>query len=159
MDSQAQSENVVSSSEEIQSLGGRIFNSRKKAGLSLHMTANLLGVRPKTLQAWENDQSEPRVNKLVSLSGILGVSPTYFLAEEGNDGENIVTISGRNQKILELLNREVELVKAMQKEQTKSIKKIELLISKQLTIISVMGINVHVHKLVLQTMVVLQAIL
>ena len=42
MDSQAQSENVVSSSEEIQSLGGRIFNSRKKAGLSLHMTANLL---------------------------------------------------------------------------------------------------------------------
>ena len=130
MESQTQSENVVSSSEEIQSLGGRIFNSRKKAGLSLHMTANLLGVRPKTLQAWENDQSEPRVNKLVSLSGILGVSPTYFLAEEGNDGENIVTISGRNQKIMELLNREVELVKAMQKEQTKSIKKIELLISK-----------------------------
>ena len=130
MDSQAQSENVVSSSEEIQSLGGRIFNSRKKAGLSLHMTVHLLGVRPKTLQAWENDQSEPRVNKLVSLSGILGVSPTYFLAEEGNDGENIVTINGRNQKILELLNREVELVKAMQKEQTKSIKKIELLVSK-----------------------------
>ena len=47
MDSQAQSENVVSSSEEIQSLGGRIFNSRKKAGLSLHMTANLLGVSQK----------------------------------------------------------------------------------------------------------------
>ena len=130
MDSEAQSKNVISSSEEIQSLGGRILNSRKKAGLSLHMTANLLGVRPKTLQAWENDQSEPRVNKLVSLSGILGVSPTYFLAEEGNDGENIVTISGRNQKIMELLNREVELVKAMQKQQTKSIKKIELLISK-----------------------------
>ena len=61
---------------------------------------------------------------------ILGVSPTYFLAEEGNDGENIVTINGRNQKILEMLNREVELVKAMQKEQTKSIKKIELLVSK-----------------------------
>lgn len=94
------------------------------------MTANLLGVRPKTLQAWEKDQSEPRVNKLVSLSGILGVSPTYFLAEEGNNGENVVAITSRNQKILELLNREVELVKAMQNEQTKSIKKIELLVSK-----------------------------
>lgn len=130
MDHPNQGENVVSNSEEILSLGGRIFNSRKKAGLSLQMTANLLGVRPKTLQAWEKDQSEPRVNKLVSLSGILGVSPTYFLAEEGNDGENVVAITGRNQKILELLNREVELVKAMQKEQTKSIKKIELLVSK-----------------------------
>lgn len=130
MDNPNQGENVISNSEEILSLGGRIFNSRKKAGLSLQMTANLLGVRPKTLQAWEKDQSEPRVNKLVSLSGILGVSPTYFLAEEGNDGENVVAITGRNQKILELLNREVELVKAMQKEQTKAIKKIELLVSK-----------------------------
>ena len=130
MDNPNQGDNVISNSEEILSLGGRIFNSRKKAGLSLQMTANLLGVRPKTLQAWEKDQSEPRVNKLVSLSGILGVSPTYFLAEEGNDGENVVAITGRNQKILELLNREVELVKAMQKEQTKAIKKIELLVSK-----------------------------
>tara|TARA_B100000035_G_scaffold294732_1_gene285225 strand:+ start:376 stop:774 length:399 start_codon:yes stop_codon:yes gene_type:complete len=130
MDGLAQGENVLSNSEEIQSLGGRIFNSRKKAGLSLHMTANLLGVKPKTLQSWENDQSEPRVNKLVSLSGILGVSPTYFLAEEGNDGENVVTINGRNQKILELLTRETELAKTMQKEQSRCLKKIELLISK-----------------------------
>ena len=94
------------------------------------MTANLLGVRPKTLQSWENDQSEPRVNKLVSLSGILGVSPTYFLAEEGNDGENVVTINGRNQKILELLNREVALVKTIQKEQNRCLKKIDMLINK-----------------------------
>ncbi len=130
MDSPAQGENVLSNSKEIQSLGGRIFNSRRRAGLSLHMTANLLGVRPKTLQSWENDQSEPRVNKLVSLSGILGVSPTYFLAEEGNDGEKVVTINGRNQKILELLTREMELAKEMQKEQSRCLKKIELLISK-----------------------------
>ena len=130
MDNLTQSENVVSNSEEIQSLGGRIFNSRKKAGLSLHMTANLLGVRPKTLQSWENDQSEPRVNKLVSLSGILGVSPTYFLAEEGNDGENVITINGRNQKILELLTREMGLAKTMQKRQSNCLKKIDLLLSK-----------------------------
>ena len=130
MDNPAEDENVVSNSEEIESLGGRIFNSRKKAGLSLHMTANLLGVRPKTLQSWENDQSEPRVNKLVSLSGILGVSPTYFLAEEGNDGENVVTINGRNEKILELLTREMEQAKALQKEQNRCLKKMELLISK-----------------------------
>tara|TARA_Y100001954_G_scaffold234326_1_gene289574 strand:+ start:895 stop:1293 length:399 start_codon:yes stop_codon:yes gene_type:complete len=130
MDNPAKGENVVSNSEEIESLGGRIFNSRKKAGLSLHMTANLLGVRPKTLQSWENDQSEPRVNKLVSLSGILGVSPTYFLAEEGNDGENVVTINGRNEKILELLTREMKQAKALQKEQNRCLKKMELLISK-----------------------------
>ena len=130
MDNLAKGENVVSNSEEIESLGGRIFNSRKKAGLSLHMTANLLGVRPKTLQSWENDQSEPRVNKLVSLSGILGVSPTYFLAEEGNDGENVVTINGRNEKILELLTREMEQAEALQKEQNRCLKKMKLLINK-----------------------------
>ena len=130
MNKSPEGKSVVSYSEEVQSLGGRIFNSRRKAGLSLHMTANLLGVRPKTLQAWENDQSEPRVNKLVSLSGILGVSPTYFLAEEGNDGERVVTINGRNQKILELLHREIELVKTVQKEQNRSLKKIDLLIGK-----------------------------
>ena len=130
MGNPAKGENVISNSEEIESLGGRIFNSRKKAGLSLHMTANLLGVRPKTLQSWENDQSEPRVNKLVSLSGILGVSPTYFLAEEGNDGENVVTINGRNEKILELLTREMEQAKTLQKEQNRCLKKMELLISK-----------------------------
>lgn len=130
MDDPAIDENVLSTSKEDQSLGGRISNSRKKAGLSLYMTANLLGVRPKTLQSWENDQSEPRVNKLVSLSGILGVSPTYFLAEEGNDGDSVTTINGRNQKILELLNREVDYVKTIQKEQNKSLRKIDMLIRK-----------------------------
>lgn len=123
-------ENVVSTTEEAQSLGGRIFNSRQHAGLSLHMTANLLGVKPKTLQSWENDQSEPRVNKLVALSGILGVSPTYFLAEEGNDGQGVVAINGRNQKIIELLIQEMTQAREHQKELAKCLKKMEMLIAK-----------------------------
>ena len=130
MDNSFETENVVSTTDEVQSLGGRIFSSRQKAGLSLHMTANLLGVRPKTLQSWENDQSEPRVNKLVALSGILGVSPTFFLAEEGNDGKSVVAINGRNQKLLDLLAQEIAHTREIQKEQTKRLKKMEMLVRK-----------------------------
>ena len=79
-------DNVLNTSEDEMTLGGRIYASRQNAGMSLDMAANLLGVRSSTLKSWENDRSEPRVNKLVALAGILGVSPTHFLAEEGNDG-------------------------------------------------------------------------
>ena len=65
-------------------LGGRLHASRQNADMSLQMVADLLGVKSSTLKSWENDRSEPRVNKLVALAGLLGVSPTHFLAEEGN---------------------------------------------------------------------------
>ena len=86
MPNQRLSENILVTGEEQMTLGGRLYASRQNAGMSLHMVANLLGVKSSTLKSWENDRSEPRVNKLVALAGVLGVSPTHFLAEEGNDG-------------------------------------------------------------------------
>lgn len=123
-------ENVISVIEEEMTLGGRISSSRQNAGMSLHMAASLLGVRPATLKSWENDRSQPRINKLVALSGIVGVSPTFFIAEEGNDGIAVSAVRGRKDKLVDLLKQEIAAAKQEQRELAKRIKKMDSLIQK-----------------------------
>jgi transcriptional regulator with XRE-family HTH domain len=119
--------NVLSSGNEEMTLGGRIQQSRTQAGMSLQMLANLSGVKASTVKAWENDRSEPRVNKLVAMSGILGVSPTYFIAEEGNAGKGVSSTRGRQDKIISLLMEEVSQLSEEQKAVNQRIRKIEAL--------------------------------
>lgn len=119
--------NVLSSGDEEMTLGGRIHHSRTQAGMSLQMLANLAGVKASTLRAWENDRSEPRVNKLVALSGILGVSPTFFIAEEGNAGKGVSSTRGRQDKILSLLMDEMSLLNDEHKAINQRIRKITAL--------------------------------
>ncbi len=123
-------DNVLNTSEDEMTLGGRIYASRQNAGMSLDMAANLLGVRSSTLKSWENDRSEPRVNKLVALAGILGVSPTHFLAEEGNDGATVAAIKGRRSKLIDTLKEEMSDVLEQQKRLNQRIRKINTLIEK-----------------------------
>ncbi len=78
MTSKALPENVLSTGLVESTLGGRLYAARQKAGMSLYMAANLLGVKPGTLKSWENDRSEPRVNKLNALAGLLGSAPPIF---------------------------------------------------------------------------------
>ena len=42
-----------------------------------------LGIKLATLQAWEEDRSEPRANKLQMLSGMLNVSLPWLLSGQG----------------------------------------------------------------------------
>ena len=51
-------------------LGGRVFQAREAAGMTVAQVINRLGVRKATYMAWEADRSEPRANKLVALAGI-----------------------------------------------------------------------------------------
>ena len=78
MPNQRLSENILVTGNEQTTLGGRLYASRQNAGMSLHMVANLLGVKSSTLKSWENDRSEPRVNKLVALAGVLGLAQHIF---------------------------------------------------------------------------------
>jgi len=64
-------------------LGGRIVQAREAAGLTSNEVAAQLGVAAKTMANWENDRAEPRSNKLSTLAGVLGVSPTWLLAGRG----------------------------------------------------------------------------
>ena len=123
-------DNILTTGEEEMTLGGRIYASRQNAGMTLHMAANLLGVKSSTLKSWENDRSEPRVNKLVALAGLVGVSPTHFLAEEGNDGADVAAIKGRRGKLVDMLKEEMSFVREQQKQLNQRMRKMDALIQK-----------------------------
>ena len=124
------SDNILTNGHEEMTLGGRLHASRQDAGMSLQMVANLLGVKSSTLKSWENDRSEPRVNKLVALAGLLGVSPTHFLAEEGNNGSEVTSLEIRRNKLIEILKEEMSLAREQQRTLNEQLKKIDTLIQK-----------------------------
>ncbi len=64
-------------------LGGRITSARDLAGLTLEEAASRVGVTAETLAEWESDRSEPRANKVMTLAGILGVSPAWLISGAG----------------------------------------------------------------------------
>jgi len=64
-------------------MGGRIQRGRESLGITTAELAARLGVKPETMRGWERDRSEPRANRLITLSGILGVSPAWLLGGYG----------------------------------------------------------------------------
>lgn len=79
--------NILSDGLVRDTLGARISKAREQSGMSLSTVAKLAGIKRDTLKSWEVDASEPRASKVNMLAGILGVSVTYFLADEGHKGE------------------------------------------------------------------------
>jgi len=65
-------------------LGDRITGAREAAGLSQTELARRLGVKLATIRVWEDDQAEPRANKLQMLAGLLGVSIMWLLTGTGD---------------------------------------------------------------------------
>ncbi len=63
--------------------GDRVAAGREALGMSQEDLARKLGVKLKTLQAWEDDLREPRANKLQILAGLLNVSLMWLLNGEG----------------------------------------------------------------------------
>ena len=123
-------ENILTNGTEEMTLGGRLHESRQNAGMSLQIVANLLGVKSSTLRSWENDRSEPRINKLVALAGLLGVSPTHFLAEEGNNGFDVTISNARRNNLIKTLKEEMCCALEQQKTLNERIEKIGTLIQK-----------------------------
>lgn len=71
-------------SEDNATFGDRMTGAREKAQMSQKDLARRLGVKLKTIQAWENDLSEPRANRLQTLSGVLNVSLMWMLTGNGD---------------------------------------------------------------------------
>ena len=67
------------STQDNDTLGGRLWRAREAAGFSESKFAHAIGVKKETVSAWESDRSEPRANKLVTMAGILNVSPSWLL--------------------------------------------------------------------------------
>ena len=70
-------------SEDAATFGDRLAAAREAQGLDQRALAARLGVKLSTVQRWEDDQSEPRANKLIALAGILNVSMRWLLTGEG----------------------------------------------------------------------------
>lgn len=70
-------------SQDAATFGDRLAGAREGAGMTQEDLARRLGVRLTTLQNWEDDQSEPRANRLQMLAGMLNVSIRWLLTGEG----------------------------------------------------------------------------
>lgn len=64
--------------------GDRVYAARETIGLSQADLAKRLGIKRKTMRAWEEDLAEPRANKLQMLAGVLNVSVMWLLTGEGD---------------------------------------------------------------------------
>lgn len=75
-------------SEETATFGDRLAGAREALGLTQADLAKRMGVKLKTVVAWENDWSEPRANKLQMVAGLLNVSIRWLLTGEGDGPED-----------------------------------------------------------------------
>ncbi|MCR8723033.1 helix-turn-helix domain-containing protein [Frigidibacter sp. ROC022] len=70
-------------SDNTATFGDRVTAAREAANLTTADLARRLGVRDTTVQAWENDQADPRANRVQMLAGVLNVSLMWILTGEG----------------------------------------------------------------------------
>jgi len=69
---------------EAATFGDRVAGAREAAGMTEAQLARRLGVKKATVQAWAQDLSEPRANKLSMMAGLLNVSIMWLLTGEGD---------------------------------------------------------------------------
>ena len=63
--------------------GDRVVGARENSNMTQGQLSRRLGIKLATLQAWEEDRSEPHANKLQMLSGMLNVSLPWLLSGQG----------------------------------------------------------------------------
>ena len=70
---------IFEQEQDLDTFGGRLSRARAASGLSEKELAWRLGVKQATIQAWECDRSQPNAQRMIRLSGLLGVSLLWFL--------------------------------------------------------------------------------
>ncbi len=63
-------------------LSEKIYQCRKRAGLSQEALAERLGVSRQSVSKWETGDSEPEIGKLRALASVFGVTVDWLLSEE-----------------------------------------------------------------------------
>lgn len=76
-------------------IGQRIAEKRREAGLSQEALGESLGVTRQSISKWEGDGSLPEIDKLIAMSRLFGVSVGWLLGEE--DGEQPAAELGEEQ--------------------------------------------------------------
>ena len=63
-------------------LGERILNYRKRAGMSQEKLAELLVVSRQAVSKWEGDAAQPESDKIVALARLFGITTDQLLLED-----------------------------------------------------------------------------
>lgn len=99
--------------------GDRLAGAREAAGLTQTALAKRMGIKTKTLQAWEQDLAEPRANKLQMVAGLLNVSMPWLLTGIGEGlsapGEEPVTDDDIRTLLVELRQLRQETLKSAER--------------------------------------------
>ena len=94
----------------------RLKELRKGKGLSQQALANELGVHYRTLQNWENGESQIKPDKAPQLADFFGVSITHLLGYDDNDFEKQIRIDVLNNLIYKMHTTYVSLLEKTDKE-------------------------------------------
>jgi len=102
---------IFEQEQDLDTFGGRLSRARAASGLSEKELAWRLGVKQATIQAWECDRSQPNAQRMNRLSGLLGVSLSWFLHGMGNgpadlEDESALDLVGQQLTKLKLLHAE-----------------------------------------------------
>ena len=65
--------------EEIMNIGERIFEERKRKGLSQSELADLIGVSRQAVSKWESSTATPDLDKIVTLSKVFEISIDHLI--------------------------------------------------------------------------------
>ena len=88
---------------EATTFGDRLTGAREAAGLGVEGLAGRLGVKPKTVRAWEADRAEPRANRVSMLAGLTNVSLVWLMTGVGHGP--VAATRGEDEELLRELER------------------------------------------------------
>jgi transcriptional regulator with XRE-family HTH domain len=126
LNSQAKSLGCPSSNHELNrkldhmdTIGKRITHARENKGYTCEQLAERVGVKEDTLQAWENDERDPRANRLLRLAGGLDVTFAWLMVgdryDEGSeDAGRLSSVDAKLQRMKQLHSELGELIESLE---------------------------------------------
>lgn len=121
-------------SNEASTFGDRVAAGREALRLSQQEFAKKLGVKVKTVRAWEEDMAEPRANKLQMISGLTNVSLSWLLTGDGQGleepDEGVDISKDANDLLVDLRKTRAEL-KAMSDNLGRMEKRLQKMITEE----------------------------
>jgi transcriptional regulator with XRE-family HTH domain len=103
-------------------LGGRLSRTRESKGLAISVVARRVGVKPKTIQEWESDRSEPSVEHLSLIERVLDVNLVWLLHGVGEapaddvGPDPMLAIAAQMEKLQKMHADTAQIIERLQRE-------------------------------------------
>lgn len=101
--------------ENVATFGDRLEAARLAKGMTSQQLAERIGVKNRTVDAWENNSREPRANKVQMLAGLLNVSMMWLMSGQGNGTFDVVENYDRPEGVNDTLTEMRELKRSLLK--------------------------------------------